>query len=296
VHIQQLRYFVTLSKCLNFSEAARRLNIAQPALSNGIAVMEKNLDLKLFYRDKRSVRLTAAGEMFLQEAIGIIDRYELAIEKARQIHQGLGGGLKIGFLGTLIKKDFPQWIPAFRKKYPNINLSLEQLTKDALRERLEKGIIDIGFAHSQHLLESSYLDWKKIRDDHLCLVMHKDYPLASASHINFSSLDKEPFIINNEQFKKITQICANLGFVPNVTYAPSSIETIFTLLDAKLGIAILPSSCKEIRQTNLIFWELKEADHYVVAWRKNNGNPAILLFLEEIGTDPAHEQIDPRLQ
>jgi DNA-binding transcriptional LysR family regulator len=292
VNIKQLRYFVAVAKYLNFSEAAKHLNIAQPALSHSIGVMEEDLDLKLFYRDKRSVRLTAAGEMFLQEAIEIINKYDQAIEKVRQMHLGLSGGLKLGFLGTLIKRDFPQWIPAFCKKYPNIGLSLEQLSRDMLREKLEKGIIDIGFTHCYTLMESSGLAWKKISDDHICLVMHKDYPLAGLPQIDFSSLGSVPLIVLQEAHKKIMEHCAELGFVPNVTYAPSSMETVFTLLDAKLGIAIVPYSCKYISGSNLVFVKSKETLDYVVAWRKSNGNPAIPLFLEEIGaTSPTNQQI-----
>ncbi len=111
--IEQLRYFVTAAECLNFSEAARRLYVAQPTLSYGISSLENQLHVKLFHRDSRNISLTASGEAFWKPLGTLVDRVEMAADNARRAGQGFFHSLTIGFLGSISKKFFSVWIPSF---------------------------------------------------------------------------------------------------------------------------------------------------------------------------------------
>jgi DNA-binding transcriptional LysR family regulator len=98
VELRHLRYFVTLAEELHFGRAAQRLNIAQPPLSRQIQQLEEELGAALFERDHRRVRLTEAGEVFLQWARRILDDTDLAIEETQRTGRGEQGYLSVGFV------------------------------------------------------------------------------------------------------------------------------------------------------------------------------------------------------
>lgn len=98
--IRQLRYFITVAEHLNFTKAANQLYVAQSAISQQIADLEDQVGVKLFIRNKRSVKLTPAGSVFLKEAIEIVEKTSGAIEKAKQTDEGIIGSLSIGFLAV----------------------------------------------------------------------------------------------------------------------------------------------------------------------------------------------------
>src|SRR3954454_14526676 len=107
MEIRQLRYFTAVAEHLNFTEAAKKLFVAQPAVSQQIASLEKEIGFKLFNRDKHSVQLTHAGRVFLNDALEMLDRSEAAIKKARKAAIGEVGQLSIGFLNAPVKKFLP---------------------------------------------------------------------------------------------------------------------------------------------------------------------------------------------
>lgn len=293
IKIQQLRYFIGVAKYLNFSKAARHLFVAQPALSHSIANLEKELGVQLFYRNTKSVKLTEEGKIFLEEATEIIKKFDLALEKINQIGKSRPKKLNIGFLGSAFITYFPKWIPAFRNKYPNINLNLNQLDLVGLHDGLINSDIDIGFTRSLDIKNIPGLCYEKIYDDGISLVMSKDYPLANISTIDFSVIAKEPFIqvdpnISPNWYKKVIQVCNNRGFTPNIAHSPHNIDAVYTLLDAKLGISMLPNSAKNYNYPNLRFIKIEGEDTWIdaiVVWKKNNYNPVIPFFLKEIGVE-----------
>ncbi|MDR1203880.1 MAG: LysR family transcriptional regulator [Peptococcaceae bacterium] len=290
MNIQQLHNFVAVARHLNFSEAAKSLFIAQSALSHSIAALEAELNVKLFYRDTRLVKLTPAGSSFFQEVQEIIDRLDRAVEQARRMNAGLSGHINIGFLGSLLKSHFHEWIPPFQDKCPSIGLTFEQMYMAPLRKAIEQGHIDIGFTRSFDLIDSSDLQWIKLYDENISLVMRKDHPLAESPVLDFGALAQESFIITAQQssphwYQKVIQICASRGFKPNFVYTPITMEAVGILIESGFGITFFPNSAKIIHKDALTFIPLKGEDtviDVVAAWKKNNPNPAAMTFLNEI--------------
>ena len=121
---------------LNFTEAAKRLFVAQPAVSQQIASLEKELGLKLFVRDKHSVKLPPAGKVFLNDAIEMLNRSEEAIKKAKKAAMGEIGQLSIGFLNAPVKNFLPGLVKNFRGIYPQIQISLNHYQTGQIVEKL----------------------------------------------------------------------------------------------------------------------------------------------------------------
>src|SRR4051794_10340008 len=117
MEIRQLRYFISVAEQLNFTEAAKRLFVAQPSVSQQIASLERSMDVKLFIRDKHSVKLTPAGKVFLNDAIEIVNKSEEALKRAKKAAVGEVGQLSVGFLNAPVKNFLPDLVKEFRKKY-----------------------------------------------------------------------------------------------------------------------------------------------------------------------------------
>jgi len=143
--IQQLRYFISVAKKLNFTEAAKEHFVAQSAISQQIKELEKFLGVKLFIRTNRSVRLTAAGKTLLSEAEDIINKTDEAVKKVQLAARGVIGTLKIGFILPMEKVILPDILKDFTCNYPHIDLSLLRLDWGYLNKSLEKDEIDLAF-------------------------------------------------------------------------------------------------------------------------------------------------------
>ncbi len=288
--MRQLRYFIAVAEKLNFTEAAKELFIAQSAVSQQIADLEKKIGVKLFIRNKRSVKLTSAGEVLLTEAINLVKRSEEAVEKTRQAELGIIGSLRIGFLGYTERNFLPYLIRQFRKSYPKIDLNLDQYNHGLLIDSLSSGELDVGFTLSFGLDNIGGLERKKISTEPISVVVHCEHPLALRKHISIAELAQERFIVLNREespqgLNKTLLMCANHGFFPNIVAEPRLIHTVLLLVAAGIGIAILPRSLEAQSSPSLRFIPIEghhNEDELVVAWRKVNSNPTIPLFLEEL--------------
>ncbi|KAB3535389.1 LysR family transcriptional regulator [Alkaliphilus pronyensis] len=288
--IRQLRYFIAVAEHLSFTEASKQLFIAQSAVSQQIADLEKKIGVQLFTRNKRSVRLTNAGEVLLKEAIGLVNKSEEAIEKTRQADLGIIGNLKAGFIGYTEKDFLPYLIREFRRNYPKVELQLNQLNHGLLIEGLKNGELDVGFTLSFGVDNIGGLKSKHIFTETISVVMHCDHPLADKKSISLSALADESFIVLNRHespqgFNKTLLMCTNNGFNPNIVSEPKLIQTVLLLVDSGMGIAILPNSLKLQSSPSLRFIDIEgeqAEDELVIAWKKSNTNPSIPLFLNQL--------------
>lgn len=288
--MRQLRYFIAVAEHLNFTEAAKSLFVAQSAVSQQISDLEEKIGVKLFIRNKRSVRLTNSGKVLLKEAINLVNKSAEVIEKTRQAELGIIGGLSIGFLGYTERNFLPGLIRQFKKNYPKIDLQLNQYNHGMLIDALNNDDLDIVFTLSFGIDNIGGLEKKSIINESISVVMHNEHPLANKESINISELANERFITisrheSPQGFNKTLLMCANSGFTPNIVTQPRLLSTVLLLVDAGMGIAILPKSLQQNASSSLRFINIQgeqAKDELVIAWKKTNTNPAIPLFLDEL--------------
>src|SRR6201997_4779392 len=143
MELRHLRYFAGVAQYLNYSEASRRLHIAQPAISQTILDLEDELGVKLLLRTKRAVQLTAAGTTFLREGEEILRRASDAQRLAQRAARGEVGSLAIGFFGTAAAPILPGLVKAFRKKFPDVELRLFEMNPDQQLAAFDEGRLDL---------------------------------------------------------------------------------------------------------------------------------------------------------
>jgi len=288
--IRQLQCFTCVAERLSFTEAAKHLYLTQSTVSQQIADLEKQLKVKLFTRNTHSVQLTTAGLVFLEEAHAIISKYDEAVRRTRQTASGHEGSLKIAYVELTTQNFLPPVIKIFRNKYPNINLKLDILHWEEINRAIIQGDIDVGFTVSFALQNWTGIMTEIIYTDTLCAVLPAEHPLANETKIDLRLVADEPFITLSPQSASMavyrtSEICANRGFMPNIISQPRVHEGIFLMIEAGMGIAILPHHLKYYASPGLRFVDFDGDDHslnIVAAWKKSNTNLSLPLLLNKL--------------
>ncbi|SRR6266542_792209 len=146
MELRHFRYFAAVAQHLNYTRASRHLHVAQPAISQTILDLEDELGVKLLWRTKRSVQLTAAGTAFLREITQILGQADQAKRAALRAARGETGRVAIGFMGSAAGPFLPRVIRAYRQRYPEVELALWEMTPEQQLPALESGGIDVGFS------------------------------------------------------------------------------------------------------------------------------------------------------
>ena len=288
MEIRQLLYFVTVAERLNFTEASKQIFVAQSAVSQQIADLENELGVQLFIRNKRSVKMTPAGSALLKEAIEILNKCDIAAQVAYQAGTGKTGTVNIGFLNSAVRLFLPKIIRKFRQEFPNVDLVLKQLTLNKLKSELESGEIDIGFTVCPELMQTAGVQVEKLYNGRNLVLVQNDHPIADKTSVNIASLADESFIVMSRQespelYNLAMNLCAKYGFVPRIVSYPLLMESVVFLVEAGIGISVVPSFSRAYGNSNLRFIEIEgEESGYEVAavWNQNNLNPCIDFFVE----------------
>jgi DNA-binding transcriptional LysR family regulator len=285
--IRQLKYFISVAECLNFTKAARMNFISQTAISQQIRALEQQLGTRLFHRNNRSVQLTSAGQVFYQEAKFIVTKMEEAINKTIQKDYNNKRSLTFGFEIPIVTNLIPKVIQNFYITYPDIIMSIHQNSIPNIRKNLENGKIDVALLPSHGLESISGLTWKIVIKDFFCAVLYFDHPLANLPKISLTDLVNQPFVtIDREQapdtHEALDRNFEKFGFTPNFVGFGPYLETVLLLVKSKMGITLLPKHMIRYADSDLKFIDLEESISidYVVAWMKDNSNPSIPLFLK----------------
>lgn len=285
----QIKYFVTVAKCLSFTKAAEQLFISQPALSRHIRNMEEELNIQLFVRTTNGIRLTPAGSSLY---IGMSDMYRNYIElvkKAEKIQKGLDGSLKIGILDQTNVADFmPLIYRYFSEHHPNVDLWFQGGSFDFLVSELYAGRLDMIFTLQFEIKRKESIIYQYVSRSRDHIVMSKYHPLAEKECVTLDDVRHETFVMiseedNPESAPLIFEICRQHGFVPQVHYAKTLAEQILWI-EVGMGVSILDSRTSLKMNPDVKFYEIESNwdPSLVVAWNQNNYNPLISVFLKKM--------------
>lgn len=282
----QIKCFLTLADTLNFTKAAGRLYLSQPALSRQIAALEQELNALLFIRDQKSVRLTPAGALLARELGGIQSALEDLVARVQTVSWGYTGTLTIGVLeGQWMGEEFTSLYRRFMDTYPNIDFRMGQGSFGALRRQLDSGEIDIAITLEFDVSGLDELLSRPLSRDQAVFAISKERPLAQKETITFEDLMGETLLVISPEdcrmggellFGHLREMNLNAR---SIRYAPN-LSTVMLWVEAGLGVGIINHQSNLARNPNIRLISeipLKDASP-CVAWRKDNLNPAIALF------------------
>nr|WP_315592106.1 LysR family transcriptional regulator [uncultured Cupriavidus sp.] len=242
--LRQLQQFVVLAETGNFHRAAERLHMAQPPLSISIRKLEESLGTPLFIRTTRGVRLTQAGEAALADARRALFHVGQARAAAQSAAHGERGALRIGFVGSATYALLPRLIPAFRSAHPGIELILHESTSAAILDRIERGQLDAGLVRFP-ILNSGPFQLLPLESDSFVAAVPAESRFAARDTIALKALANEPFIMHPAadvpNLRAVAMLlCQQAGFVPRITQEAVQVQTIVSLVESGLGVALVP--------------------------------------------------------
>lgn len=295
--INQIRYFITVAKCLNYTKAAAQLYMTQSSLSRQISSMEYELNLQLFIRTQRYVKLTPAGKVLLEKLESVDRDYREAVTLAQNAQYGMSGNINVGILdGTRIDDLFPSVMRHFTERYPSVDISLRNFSFNQLVRGLYEGNLDIVLTLFFDVAEHSNLQTYVIEKTQDWIVVPEGHPLANRKKVNLKDLQDDIFIIvahddSSISSQLIISACREQGFIPKVRYSPS-IQTSMLWLQAGIGVAMFDTRNTLYENPNVVFIDVEPVSDpsLTLAWSQDNQNPYLEEFIQVL-KDP--KQIDP---
>lgn len=277
--IRQIEYFAEVAKQLNFTKAASTLHISQPSLSKTIKNLEAELGASLFYRGAKQLELTDAGKAFLVNAKNVLGAFENLTTEINDVIDLKKGEIKIGIPPIIGAAFFSILISKYKESYPSIDMILTEVGSNKIKDGVEEGELDIGLICNIPVQNDSFETIKLLKDP-LMLIVQKDNPLAKRKAIEFPHIEKEPFILYRHDFSlhdRIIQACSTHGFHPNIVCESSQKDFMIEMVEAKLGVALLPSIiCGQINNDKIVAIPFKNPIVNLelgMIWKRNNYLP-----------------------
>lgn len=256
--LRQLHYFSVLAETLNFHRAAERLHISQPPLTVAIRKLEEELGAPLFLRSPRGVSLTAAGQAALEPAREALVQAEGVRRAVRQGASGELGRLALGFVGSATFDLLPRLIQHFRAHYPQVELVLEEGTSVDIAEKIENGGLDIGLVRLP-LMEQPRVKVHVVERDHMVVALPVSHPLARRKLLRIEDMAEEPFVVHNPISvlrSTVMVACQSAGFLPHVAQEATQVQTILSLVQSGLGVALVPSHSRRFLPEGVVLMDL----------------------------------------
>ncbi|PVZ19669.1 MULTISPECIES: LysR substrate-binding domain-containing protein [unclassified Pseudomonas] len=284
--LRYLHSFIVLAEELQFSRAAKRLCITQSALSQQIARLEGQIDVRLFDRTRRTVALSEGGQVLLAHARSIVASVENAVAHARLAQEGKVGRLTVAYVDAAPFNVLSPIVVAYRKRYPDVQLSLVEMSSGEQLEALETGRVDVGLMRP--VRQPEWLRTRLVGSEAYVVAMAAGHPLAGCESIDLPQLALEPFIATSAPKARYIRsrfdpVFAKHGIEPRVVQEVNQLASMLSLVGAGLGITLLPASVVRHNTHEVAFRPLTGTmpkAEMALAWHCERENALIRRFVE----------------
>ena len=276
-----MNYVVSVAESGNFSQAAEACHVGQPALSQQIARLEKELGIRLFFRNSRGAVPTEAGTEFVHRAREIL-RNSKELEELMASYAGFHRGtLTLGLITSLQCIEFGSMLSAFVHSYPDITFIIRQFGSYQLIEMLQERTIDLAFLNLPLKGLPPALAFEKLGQDRYALAVPFDHPLSARGEISIKELKNERFIFHQPwqvAAELVLQACRDAGFEPNIVCRSGEPTNSLYMVQGGMGVALFPEEEFSGRQLDGVC-RLRIREDIVkevgVAWRKDSDSPLV---------------------
>ena len=273
--LTQLRCFVAVATELHFGRAATSLSMTQPPLTRQIQLLEHEVGVRLLERSGGSVRLTPAGAVFLREAEDILRRSQAAALAARRAMRADAGSVTVGFIPAASFTLLPQLLAAVRAQLPDVQVVLREMQTVEQIEALGTDRIELGIVRP--FAPRSFTESAAMFREPFVLALPAEHPLVQHEAIPLAALEGQPFIeFCPSESRYLYELVAGRlraeGVAPETVQTLSHTHSILSLVDAGVGMALVPRSASRLRYAGVVFRPLRDAQGLDVevhlAWRR----------------------------
>jgi DNA-binding transcriptional LysR family regulator len=288
MELRHLRYFLAVAEELNFTRAAKRLNIAQPPLTQQIKALEAEMGVTLFDRTGYRVELTDAGHSFVPQVARILADVRNAVVIAKRAAVGEVGHVRVGFtesasFNPLVTATFRN----FRVSYPEVELSLEESPSTVLATALREGRIDAAFVRPP-LRTGEGIALHLIDEEEMVVAIPSSHSLAQRPDLDIRDLAEETFVLYPRTERPgladtVIAACEKAGFAPKVKQYTPQLSSTINLVAASLGISIVPRSMRGLQPEAVTYKRLRDPKLTAllgVAHRTGESSAPVLRFVE----------------
>ena len=288
IDLRQFRYFLALCEELNFGRAALRLHISQPPLSRQIRQLEELLGVDLFVRSSTGVALSEAGAAFLPEARKTLAQAEKAVAAARRASTVAGGQFVVGYTTVFDRSAIPDVVDRLRQQFPHWRFVTKGKHSISLVRDVKNGAIDAAFIGLH--TETRGLIQEIIRKEPLLVALSASNPLARKRRLGFDELRGEPMFwferrLNPGFYDYCQAYFEQIGFKPRIIAEPPDHHILLGLIAEGQGIALIPSSLREVKRQGVVFRALKPSSNQLsmgvaVAYAADNRSAVLQALLK----------------
>ena len=258
MELRHLRYFLAVGEALNFTKAAARLRVAQPALSRQIQDLEDEIGVDLLHRSSRGVTLTAEGKLFLEEVRELLKHAGESIERVRALARGEYGELHIGYAPVPSTEILPPTLAAFQKAVPRVKVLLHDLSSDELIAGLRNGTLELAIMVEPIGEQTVGIEFEVLRTEGLCVAMSAAQPLARLKSIPLEKLAAEPLVGLSrkdypEYYDYLDRIFAPIHAKPRIVVECDSMSSLIAEVEAGRGISLASPTFKLVFGKRLLY-------------------------------------------
>jgi len=278
--LTELRYIVAVADTCHFGRAAERCHVSQPSLSASIAKLEDELGVKLFERNRRGAKLTAAGDEVIAQARRALDEAARVKTVAQQGRNPLKGMLRLGVIHTIAPYLLPDLVAALHRAAPEMPLDIEENTTATLDGLLKAGTLDVVVLALPY--EESGIVTQAIYDEPFKVVAPRGHPFAKRKTIAADELDVADLLllpVGHCLRDQVLDACREFTRPPPPGRQGNSLETLRSMVASGMGISVLPASALTARYANPLVKIIEFAPpvpmrRVALAWRKGFARPA----------------------
>jgi DNA-binding transcriptional LysR family regulator len=279
--LRQLSYFVAVAEEGQFTRAAVRVSVAQPAISAQIGRLERELGEPLFRRDQRGVSLTGAGEALLPHARAALAAAERGRDTIASLRGVLRGRLRIGVSGPGDRR-LAAALGAFHRAHPAIEITLTEQQNEPLLEAVAHGDVDAALVGMPGP-PLAQVRTRVIATDPLVIAVRRDHPLGGRKTVTLQQLREEPMITltHGTGLRTVLETaCRDAGFTPRITAETSELGSLVELAAEGLGVALLPRSALDGADVAIVRLSRPRLQRRTaLAWNPATTSPAGRAFL-----------------
>ena len=245
MELRHLRYFVAVAEAENVSRAALKLHVSQPALSRQVRDLEDELGLRLLERGAKSVRLTGAGRVFLQESLAVLQRAEQAVKAARAAAAGKRGELEVGYAPTLTVRLLPPLLRMYQSAMPEVRVKLHDLSTEEMLAGLREGKVNVALTVRPAVGALRGLRFEELTREPLRLAVAPMHPLARRRAVSLNDAAREPFIAYSRKdypdyHELLRTVFARAAGQPHVAEEHDGVSSLISAVETGNGVALVP--------------------------------------------------------
>ncbi|MDN8599298.1 LysR family transcriptional regulator [Citrobacter enshiensis] len=277
--LKLLRYFLAVAEELHFGRAAARLNMSQPPLSIHIKELEQQLGTLLFIRHSRSVALTHAGKVLMEESRRLLASANQALARVEQIGRGEAGRIELGVVGTAMWGRMRPSMRLFLKQNPNVEVVFREKSPGMQMALLERRELDAGIWRMAVEIPDGFTRLR-LHESAFLVAVPEDHPLASYTAVPLEALRNEYFVTLpsvHSDWAFLQKVCQNAGFSPMIVREVVEPQTVLAMISMGIGITLMADGYAQMNWPGVVFRPLEEpipADLYIV-YEQQQATPAL---------------------